>query len=293
MNATPSAPTPEARPQVRVYRAGRNLRAAFTTAFVLIGLIVGTLLWWQWGFALLVATALSLGAWELHRAMQRLGMNSALVPIMAGTFLTMLGSYFAQLHPTVIRPQTVLISALSLTAIAALMWRIPKGPQGFVHDAAASLFTIAYLPLLGCGVPLMLGQHMGRERIVTYIACVMANDVGGYLFGVLFGKHKMAPQISPKKTWEGFVGSLLLAMVVGALFVRFLLHGPLWAGVILGVVAVVFGTTGDLVASMIKRDVGVKDMSNLLPGHGGIMDRLDSLVVAAPVAWLVLYLLVR
>lgn len=293
MTASPSVPSPEARPQVRVYRAGRNLRAAFITAFVLIALIVGTLVWWQWGFALLVATALSLGAWELHRAMQRLGMNSALVPIMVGTFVTMLGSYFAQLHPTVIRPQTVLISALSLTTIAALMWRIPKGPQGFVQDAAASLFTIAYLPLLGCGVPLMLGQVHGRERVVTFVACVMANDVGGYLFGVLFGRHKMAPQISPKKTWEGFAGSLVLAMVVGAGFVRLLLHGPIWVGVVLGIVAVIFGTTGDLVASMIKRDVGVKDMSNLLPGHGGLMDRLDSLLVVAPVAWLLLYLLVR
>ena len=274
-------------------RAGRNLPAAIGVGLALVLAVIGTLGWWHWGFTLLVAAALSLGAVELHKALQRVGMESSPVPIVLGTIAIQIGSYFASQHPERgISAITVLVSMLSLTVLAALMWRLPKGPEGFVKDASASLFTIAYLPLLGTAVPLMLGGDHGRERVITFIACVVMNDTGGYIAGVLFGKHKMAPTISPKKTWEGFIGSIIGGCLAGIVCVMWLLDSPWWVGLLLGVFMVIFGTAGDLVESMIKRDVGIKDMSSFLPGHGGVMDRLDSLLVAAPVAWLILYLTV-
>lgn len=274
-------------------RAGRNLPAAITVGVLLAATVVGTLGWFHWGFTLLVAAALSLGAVELHWALRRLGMHSALWPIVVGTVAIQVGSYRASLHPEEgISAVVVLVAVLALTVLTALVWRLPQGPDGFVKDAAASLFTIAYVPLLGTAVPLMLGGELGRARVIAFIACVVANDTGGYIAGVLFGKHPMAPRISPKKTWEGLVGSIVLGVAVGVAAAIWLLHVSWAVGVLLGVAMVAFGTVGDLVESMIKRDVGIKDMSSFLPGHGGVMDRLDSLLVAAPIAWLILYLTV-
>lgn len=274
-------------------RAGRNLPAAVTVGVVLIGALVGTLGWWHWGFTLLVAAALSLGAKELHDAMLRIGMKAALVPIILGTIAIQVASFYVSGHPsTGVGAASTLLALLCLTVLAALLWRLPGGPQGFIMDSAASLFIIAYVALLGASVPLMLGGELGRERVIAFIACIVANDTGGYALGILFGKHKMAPVISPKKTWEGLFGSVLFAIPVGIVAAVWLLHSDWWIGAVLGLAMVVFGTAGDLIESMVKRDVGIKDMSSVLPGHGGVMDRLDSLLVGAPVAWLVLYLTV-
>ena len=128
--------------------------------------------------------------------------------------------------------------------------------------------------------------------MVTFLLCVVGVDTGGYVAGVLFGKHPLAPTISPKKTWEGSVGSVIFAVGVGVAMSVLVLGAPWYVGVVLGIVTVIFGTLGDLLESMIKRDVGIKDMSSILPGHGGVMDRLDSMLVAAPAAWLVLFLMV-
>ncbi len=154
------------------------------------------------------------------------------------------------------------------------------------------MFIIGYIALLGSFTALILAGEHGAARMVTFLLCVVANDTGGYAVGVLFGRTPMAPAISPKKTWEGLIGSVLFALVVGSLMVHFVLDSPWWVGAILGVVCVFFGTCGDLIESAIKRDVGIKDMSSILPGHGGVMDRLDSMLVAAAPAWLVMYLLV-
>jgi phosphatidate cytidylyltransferase len=139
---------------------------------------------------------------------------------------------------------------------------------------------------------LMLAAPDGRQRIVVFILVTVFSDIGGYAVGVKFGKHPMAPSLSPKKSWEGFAGSVLSCALVGAISLPLLLDGPWWAGVLLGVVAAAAATLGDLIESSIKRDLGIKDMSTILPGHGGLMDRLDSLVVVAPVAWALLLLFV-
>jgi len=141
-------------------------------------------------------------------------------------------------------------------------------------------------------VVLLLRPEDGPWRVITFFLVTVASDTGGYAVGVLLGKHPMAPTISPKKSWEGFAGSVLAGIGVGIAAVVFALDGDWWAGAVVGVAAIVAATLGDLGESMIKRDLGIKDMSNLLPGHGGIMDRLDSLLAVAPVMWLTLHLLV-
>lgn len=289
---TPLTPTSIPAP-AKPSRAGRDLPAAIAVGVGLAAAAVVTLGWFHWGFVVITALALSIGAIEINRAMSRIGMHAAIRPIAVGTFLIPLGSYYAAVHPERgISSNTLLLAMLALTVLVALVWRLPGGPQGFVKDAAASVFIVGYLPLLGSSVALMLAGELGPRRIIAFLFCVIANDVGGYIFGVLFGRTPMAPTISPKKTWEGFAGSVVAGVAVGVMAATWLLKVDWWVGVILGVVMVAFGTAGDLIESMIKRDVGIKDMSSFLPGHGGIMDRLDSLLVAAPVAWLVMYLFV-
>ncbi|MEL4357214.1 MULTISPECIES: phosphatidate cytidylyltransferase [unclassified Luteococcus] len=285
----PSDLTPPPNPS----RAGRNLPAAIAVGVGLFGSVVATLAWWNWGFILLVAVALSLGAVEVHNALARVGARSEIVPIVAGTAATVIGSYYAGQHPAQHMPSnTLIIGLLAVTTLVCLVLRLRLGAEGYVRDASASLFTIAYIPLLGSTVALMLADDNGRQRIVTFLLCVIASDTGGYIAGVLFGKHPMAPRVSPKKTWEGFVGSVTAGMALGAVCSVWLLHAPWWVGAVLGLLLVGFGTAGDLVESMIKRDVGIKDMSSFLPGHGGVMDRLDSLLVAAPVAWFAMFVMV-
>jgi phosphatidate cytidylyltransferase len=128
--------------------------------------------------------------------------------------------------------------------------------------------------------------------VVVFILLTVLSDVGGFVAGVLFGRHPMAPTVSPKKSWEGFAGSALFCAIGGAVVLPALLDGAPLEGVLLGVAIMLTATVGDLGESMIKRDLGIKDMGTLLPGHGGLMDRLDSLLPNAPVAYLLLAWLV-
>ncbi len=274
-------------------RAGRNLPAAVGVAVGLIGYVIVTLLFFKAGFMLLLAVGMVLGSIELHRVLRaQAQMTSAVLPICIGTVAMVAGSYLAHEGETLFTPTTVLIIALGVTVLAALAWRLPGGSTGFVRDVAASMLTIAYIPLLGSFLALMVGTPNGGSRITTTILCVAASDTGGWLAGVLFGRHPLAPRISPKKTWEGSIGSLLLSLAVGAVMAHQVLRIPVGLGLVFGAAMVVFGTLGDLVESQLKRDLGIKDMSHFLPGHGGVLDRVDSLLFAAPVAWGLLHLMV-
>lgn len=274
-------------------RAGRNLPAAIGVGVGFGAYVVLSLLFFNWAFVALIAAALSVGAVEIHQALQKKGMNSAIIPIVVGTIAIVIGSYLAgQQDPVVFSTNSVLLASLALTVLASLVWRMPGGAEGFVKDSAASLFVIAYVSLLGSFAALLLAGTNGAARVVTFLLIVVASDTGGYIAGVLFGKHPMAPKISPKKSWEGFAGSLILGVTAGVCMAVFGLKVQFWVGIILGISLVVVGTCGDLIESLIKRDVGIKDMSSFVPGHGGVMDRLDSLLVAAPIAWLIMYLLV-
>jgi phosphatidate cytidylyltransferase len=284
---------PPARPAKGHGRAGRNLPAAIGMGVGFGAYVVLSLLYFKPGIVLLIAAALSLGSWELYQALQRHNMRASIVPIVLGTVAISVGSYLAgQQQPVVFSTTSVLLASLALTVIGSLIWRMPGGAKGYVTDVAASLLIIGYVPLLGSFTALMYASDDGGLRLVTFLLVVMMSDTGGYVFGVLFGRHPMAPTISPKKSWEGFAGSVVFATTAAVLMTILVLGQPFWIGLILGVALVAVGTCGDFIESMIKRDLGIKDMSSFIPGHGGVMDRLDSLLLAAPVAWLIMYLLV-
>ena len=292
MSGEQEAPAADA--VARKSRAGRDLPAAIMVGLALAAAVVLTLLYWHWGFVLLVTAMLALGTIELHDALKRIGMNSAVIPIVAGTVAVICGSYAAATQEVVsnLPWHSVLLGFLGATTLAALIWRMPAGSAGYVKDAAASLFTIGYIPLLGSFTSLILASHNGAAKMATILLVVMGTDTGGYAVGARWGKHPMAPQISPKKTWEGMAGSVALASVVSVSLTVWVLDSSWWIGLLLALAIVAAGTCGDLIESLVKRDVGIKDMSSFLPGHGGAMDRLDSMLVAAPVAWLILFLLV-
>ncbi len=287
MTSTPDEPAP------RPSRAGRDLPAAIAVGGGLLALVVVTLIWWHEGFIALLVVMTCLGAIEVHHALLQIGMRSAIVPIVIGNIAIVGGSYAAaRLQPVTTIPwHSVLLGTLGITVMLALIWRMPGGAKGYVKDAAASLFTISYIPLLASFIGLILAMPNGAWKVVAFALCVVGSDTGGYAVGATLGRHPMAPNISPKKTWEGMAGSVVLSVAVGIVAVILLLDQPWWLGVVLALVAVVFGTAGDLIESLIKRDVGIKDMSSFLPGHGGVMDRLDSVLVAFPAAWLAYTLL--
>ncbi len=281
-------------PAVRKSRAGRNLPAAIGVGVALAATVVLTLLYWHWGFVLLVTAMLTLGVIELHDALKRIGMNSAVIPIVVGTIAVICGSYAAatQEGNTALPWHSVLLGFLGATTLAALIWRMPGGSAGYVKDAAASLFTIGYIALLGSFSGLILASEHGGAKMATTLLIVMGTDTGGYVIGARWGKHPMAPLISPKKTWEGMAGSVGLASAVAIPLTVWWLDASWWVGLLLALAIVAAGTCGDLIESLVKRDVGIKDMSSFLPGHGGAMDRLDSILVAAPVSWLIMFLLI-
>ena len=276
----------ESTPASSPSRAGRNLPAAIAVGVGLGALILGSLFWQKVLFAVLVLATVLVAVDEMIKALRAGGAVIPRIPLFAGTAAMLLAAYFWG-------PMALLI-ALALTVLATIWWRMPGGSVGFVRDASAGVFLIGYVPLLaGFAILLVQPESDGPQRVLTFFLVVVASDVGGYAAGVLFGKHPMAPTISPKKSWEGFAGSTLACIGAGIGSVVWLLDGDWWAGAIVGAVAVLTATVGDLGESMIKRDLGIKDMSNLLPGHGGVMDRLDSLLATAPAVWLLLHLLVK
>ena len=276
--------------QTHTPKAGRDLPVAIGVGVALFVSFAVGLIWFPWLFIGLVAVGLSAAAVEVHRALLRKGMRAEILPIVAGTALSVIGGYLAAVTDMRVTPTSFVIICLGATTIVALASRLFRGAEGFIRDVAASALVIAYIPLLGMFVPLLMAAPDGQLRILTVIACVVASDTGAYAVGSLIGRHKLAPHISPGKTWEGLVGGVAVTTAVAVLASVFLLGAPWWVGVPLGVLVSLAATTGDLVESLLKRDAGIKDMSNFLPGHGGVMDRLDSMLVAVPVGWLVLHL---
>ena len=280
-SATPATPAPPVAP---ASRAGRNLPAAIASGVVLGVAIIASLVFWKPAFMLIVVAAVLVAVWELGHAFATGEIRIAREPVMAGGVLMVLVAYFFG--------APALVTATAVTALVTMLWRLRGGIAGYVMDTTAAVFTILYVPFLGSFVALLLAEDRGAAAIVTFILVTIASDIGGYAVGVLAGKHPMAPVISPKKSWEGFAGSAVSCVVAGWLTVVYLLDGDWWVGVALGVIAVVMATLGDLCESVIKRDLGIKDMSQIVPGHGGLMDRLDSLLATAAPIWLLLHYLV-
>ncbi|HMM96673.1 MAG: phosphatidate cytidylyltransferase [Micrococcales bacterium] len=268
----------------RAPRAGRDLRAAVGVGLLLGAVVIGTLVLDARAFLVVIVAAICLGAWELRRAVGSRGMQVPLLPLMLGTVGMIASAY--------LRGAEALVVTFGLTLVGMVVWRVADGLDGAARDLSASALVAFYPVFLGGFASLMLAAPDGRLRIITFVLVTVLSDIGGYAVGVVLGKHPMAPSLSPKKSWEGFAGSVATCAVGGAVALPLLLDGPWWAGALLGAVAAGAATTGDLIESSIKRDLGIKDMGSVLPGHGGLMDRLDSLVVVAPIAWALLLWLV-
>lgn len=281
-DAPAPAGTPE--PEPKKSRAGRNLPAAIGVGVGMGSIVVASLVIERGAFVGVVAVAILIALWEFSNALATKGIRTPVVPIAIGTVAMLVAAYEAGTESLVV--------GLLLTVLGVIGWRLVEGPDGFVRDVTAGVFTTVYLPFLAGFAILLVAPDDGAERVATFVLVVVCNDIGGYAAGVLFGKHPMAPRISPKKSWEGMAGSLFACAAGGAACMVLLMDDAAWKGVLLGLALAVASTIGDLGESVLKRDIGVKDMGSLLPGHGGIMDRLDSLLIAAPIAWLLLTLMV-
>lgn len=275
-------------------KAGRNLPAATVVGVGMLVCVLGGLLFLPLGFVLVTATFAIFGVWEIFRALEAAGTRLPIIPVLVGSVVMPIAAYFGGLES--------LLFTMLASSVAVLLWRTVEGAAGSARSIFAGVFALSWVPFLISFAALLLHTDDGETpfglwpggvipqgawQIATLLLLVVANDTFGYLVGASLGKHPMAPKISPKKTWEGFAGSIAGAVLIGVLATVFVLHEPWWVGVILAVGMVAAATTGDLAESMVKRELGIKDMSSILPGHGGVMDRLDSIVFASPVAFMI------
>ena len=268
-------------------KTGRNLLAAIWVGLALGGAALVTLLTVKATFLIFMGAALLVALHELDEALQNRGIRIPVIPIALGGAAMVTCAYWAA--------GGAVMAAVALTLVAVLIWRLFGGTAGYVGDVTAAVFAAVYLGLLGATVSAMLAAPNGGRRVLAFIIVTICSDIGGYFAGITLGRsgHKMAPAISPKKTWEGLGGSIAACVGAGAIVLPVALHGYWWQGAVVGAAAVAAAVFGDLAESMIKRDLDVKDMGSILPGHGGVLDRIDSLLVCAPVVWLLLAVFLR
>src|SRR6476661_8948456 len=260
----PSPSSPQPHPEVpggaatpvppKSSRAGRNLPAAIASGVVLGVAIIVSLLFWKTAFMVIVVAAVIVAVWELAQAFATGEIRVNREPVMAGGVVMVVVAYFFG--------APALVTATAVTALVTMLWRLRGGVTGYVMDTTAAVFTIVYVPFLGAFVALLLSEDEGQLAIVTFILVTIASDIAGYAVS---------------------------CVIVGWLTVDYLLDGDWWVGVLMGLIAVVMATLGDLCESVIKRDLGIKDMSQVIPGHGGLMDRLDSLLATIAPIWLLLH----
>ncbi|WP_037835864.1 phosphatidate cytidylyltransferase [Streptomyces sp. NRRL F-5650] len=282
----PVAPQPAQPQPPQKKSAGRDLGAAIGVGVGLGVVIIASLFFVKAVFVGVIAVAVVVGLWELTKRLEeRKSIKAPLVPLAVGGAAMVVAGYARGAEGAWI--------AMALTALAVLVWRMTEPPEGYLRDVTAGLFAAFYVPFLATFVAMMLAADDGAWRVLVFLILTVVSDTGAYAVGWRFGKKKLAPRISPGKTREGLLGAVAFAMAAGALCTQFLIDdGTWWQGLLLGLAVAVSATLGDLGESMIKRDLGIKDMGTLLPGHGGIMDRLDSLLPTAPVVWLLLVIFV-
>ncbi len=266
-------------------KAGRKLGPSILVSASLVAIVWFALAYQREIFAGLVGVAVLFGIREIVRAFSARGINISAISLAIGamglTYATWNGGASGLAVATAIAIPVLLIQLLS------------KGPEGFVQSATATVFSLLYLPFLGGCLILLAKPSTGLERVMTFVVLVSCNDTFAYIVGVLFGKHLLAPTISPKKSWEGLIGSLVFTPAGGALAFYFIMDMDWWIGAVVGLMIVFTATCGDLIESAMKRDLQLKDMGSMLPGHGGMLDRLDSVLISAPALWLALELVKR
>ena len=286
--STPVAEQPKTQPQTKKSRAGRDLPAAIAVGVVLGAMAIGILLFAPIWWLALVAVAIAIATHEVIRRMREHGYALPVVPLLVGgqAMIWLTWPYGA----------AGLLGAYGGTVIVCMVWRLlgqglGQPPVNYLGDIAAAVLLATWVPMFAAFSALLIFADDGGVRVFTVIVTVVFADIGGYVAGVLFGRHLMVPAISPKKSWEGLGGSLLFGIGAAVVTVTFLLDKPAWVGVPLGLMLVITGVLGDLVESQVKRDLGIKDMGTLLPGHGGLMDRIDAMLPSAVAGWAVLTLL--
>lgn len=297
-------------------RTGRNMPQAIATAAALVAVILACLLIRIDLFVVLIVVFMMLALWELRVDFATAGLHIPVVTLWLCSAATLLATYYSPHHIMTLSlciMGTLLLVALSATmklslgnrlslAVADKLSHTDAGARlesSFNHErgehnhsrlshVAVSLFTVLYIPLLaGCLIiPLTFGGHPVAHAIMLVFLPALS-DTGGLFAGAWLGKHKLSPRISPKKSVEGLVGSMLFAMVGAFAVFACTYDGATWATrwwvpIVMGVMVGLVGTFGDLCASMLKRDIGIKDMGHLLKGHGGVMDRVDSILISAP-----------
>jgi len=272
-------------------RTGRDLIGA-----ILIGLVIGvavllSLLIWKQVFILFVLAAAGTGIFEISRALQAGGRRIDLIPQLIGMLAMVASAWFLPLwqHWVVVCGAVVLVVVWRVIAAVARHGRA-DGARVW-SDVLAGVLVQVYVPFSGSLAVILLRQESGELWVLAFIILAIVADTAAYATGLTLGKHPMAPRVSPKKTWEGFGGAVVGAVVAGILLAAFMLGLPWASGIVFGLVILFTATIGDLGESMIKRDLGIKDMSSWLPGHGGVLDRLDSILPSAGAALALYYLL--
>jgi phosphatidate cytidylyltransferase len=284
--ATPVADTTD--PPKKASRAGRNLPAAIGVGVLLGGMAIGILFFAPTGWLPVLSVFIPIATYEVIRRLREAGYSLPVLPLLVGSL--------AMIWLTWPFGPAGLLGAYAGTIVVCMVWRLVgqglrEQPVNYLRDISATVLLATWVPLFASFSALLIFQDEGGFRTFTVIVTVVFADIGGYVAGVLFGKHLMAPAISPKKSWEGLGGSLLFGITAAVLSVTFLLDKPAWVGIPLGLMLVITGVLGDLVESQVKRELGIKDMGTLLPGHGGVMDRIDAMLPSAVAGWIVLTLL--
>jgi phosphatidate cytidylyltransferase len=287
-------------PAKKTSRAGRDLPAAIAVG-VSIGLVlVVTLVFVPRVWVVFCAGAALVASHEVVRRLREAGYLIPLIPLLIGGQVTVWLTW----------PYRAVgaLAGFGAMVVVCLIWRLfmqdkrpdshpdksaerPSLSGNYLRDASATVFLAAWVPLFASFAAMLVYPKNGAGWVFCMMIAVVASDTGGYAVGVLFGKHPMVPRISPKKSWEGFAGSLVCGITATILTATFLAGKTPWVGAVLGLLFVLTTTLGDLIESQVKRDLGIKDMGRLLPGHGGLMDRLDGILPSAVAAWTVLTLL--
>lgn len=260
-------------------KAGRNLPAAIGVGVVLGALVVIGLFYVPWLLVALAAAAAGVGTWEVVNGLNhKRGMG---IPLPPAVLIAVVLPFLAY-----IGGGQWLIFAVVASILFLIACRLFGPKDGMIMSVMGSIFAVSWVPFMLALAMLLFRDEGGPGKIFMILIMAIGNDTWGYIAGVLWGKHPMAPKISPQKTWEGFAGSMVGSIIVGVI-ASLVIGEPWWFGVILAVFLVATATTGDLSESMVKREIGIKDMSNILPGHGGVMDRLDSIVFCLAIGYVI------
>ncbi len=264
--------------------AGRNLPVAIAVGLTLGALFLGTLFINAYAFLIFVALLICVGLLELDRALRPTGLRPATPIAVVGGLVCFFAAYESGTDGQVL--------GLTIVVFGSALWVLldPQRGEAAVPSLGVTLLMALWVPFLASYIGLLLARpDGGRWYLMMAIALAVTNDIGAYAFGNRLGRHKMAPSVSPGKTWEGLVGGWLTVLLLAATVTTRTVPGvDLIPALVIGTGITIAATIGDLAESLVKRDLGLKDLGTVLPGHGGVMDRVDAILFCLPTAHLLL-----